>query len=225
MYTKKVLLSLGLVSLLGLGACSNPPDAPAKENPLSTTEEGSKQTQLTSSKENEKESRMVQVKESDLKELKNDIESKEEYISSMEKELKYYKEYAQSISNTMPDDKLQILIDKEWTYSLSINGVNFPTNGILDLASSDFELILKEEKAPYSVLSEEQQAAGRIKQNLSNSISTSTGELKLQETDLVQEVIVSYSKLEKGTIINIQVHEDLQKKLGLTTDKLVINIK
>lgn len=226
MKKKMILLPIGLASAILLGACTSPADAPqtdAKQNQAvqnQTTEQVSEEGQ-----EADTESKMVAVKESDLNELKEDNESKADYINSLEKELKYYKEYVQSMTNTMTEDKLAVLIEKEWTYTLAVNGINFPSNGVLDMEATDFELILKEEKAPYSVLSEENQAKGQLKNDITKSISSSVGEMTLKEEDLKKEVVISYTGLEKGTTINIAIEEELQKKMGLTTNQLVINLK
>lgn len=212
-----------LGSALFLGACSAPPDAP--KNAEDTQQAVSNPEQSTNNENGEAVEELVQVKKSDVEALKEDNESKADYIESLEKELKYYKNYAESISNTMTEDKLQILIDKEWSYTLSVNGISFPKNGLLEMAASDFELILKEEKAPYSVLSEENQQKGRIKSALTQAISTNAGETKLKEQDLIQEIVISYKGLEKGSTVSIKIHEDLQKKLGLETTDLKIQLK
>lgn len=220
--TKKATLLGVFASLILLtAACSAPADVLSEKKTEPSTEQGD-----STQKEGEKakEEKLVQVKESDLNNVKADIETKAEYITTLEKELKYYKEYTVSMTNLMTDEERQKIIEKEWDYTLTVNGIGFPTNGILQVSASDFEVVLTEEKAPYSVLSEEDQAAGKLKGDVQKAISSKMGETKIVEEEHKQQVVIEFTDAQPGDEIALKINQALQEKLGFESTELIIRV-
>lgn len=220
-----IRFSSTILCILFLAACSAPPDVKAP----TTTEQ--KVVEQEQSKENENvedpSEQIVSVKMGDLETLKKDVASKEEYVLALEKELAYYKKYVQSISQTMSDENKAMLIDKEWTYSLTINGVEFPKSGTLTLNQSTFDVVMKEERTPYSVLTDEDSLKGKVTTDVKSGFRLTSEFVEESERvdDLVQELTYKATNVPSGTEISIQLSEELQQKLKLDVGQLTISIQ
>lgn len=206
-----------LSSTLLLSACNadekqQPTQAPAKTAPK--TEQVAKSNAP---------SKTVDKNEELIKEQKAEMET-------LTDELNYYKEYVQEMTLLLPSDKLQELINKEWKYSISINNVEFPKNGILEIGQSDFDLVFHEERAKYSTLPKEESDKGKLSAPLSSSVTTysPTEQVLSPQTDAqdtFSSLTYSFKGLKSKDVIKIVLTEELSKKMGMSTQDLEIRVK
>lgn len=217
------LLCSTFVTLSLLTACGKQPpqeEAPSNQIPIPTEQE-----QQVSKEQEEK------VKEEKSKEelMKQRIDEQDKEITALMEELEYYKDYVKDVTLVLPAEKMEELIEKEWSYSLTINNVSFPKNGILEINQTDFELTALEERVKYSVLPEEESLKGKIQKELSQEIkvnvSSSDKMTKKEDSkDTTNKVIYSFKGLEPNDVIKITLSEGLSSKLGMTTSELEIRI-
>lgn len=212
-----------ILCVLVLFACSAPPDV---KQPEKQAEEATGEGKQEINSEDPLE-QLVSVKMGDLENLKGEVASKEEYLQSIEKELTYYKEYVKSISQTMSEENKMKLIEKEWSYSLTVNGVEFPKTGTLTLNQPTFDLVIKEERTPYSVLSEEDSMKGKITTDIKRAFQLTNEFVTNSEKtdDLLQEMTYKATNVPIDTVITAQISEELQQKLQLDVNQLTIVIQ
>lgn len=221
-----ILLSTLIASSLALSACSDkqpPTEVPQKED--------AKQEQVQ--KENVKKEQPTEEsakpkEKTDEEKLKEYIEEQDEKITSLTEEVDFYKEYVKDITLTLSPEKMQDLINKEWNYSITINSVQFPKNGILEIGQGDFELIFEEERVPYSVLPEEESLKGKLPKTLPQSISVHAPEGKASSKNEEEErkniVVHSFKGLLPDEVVKVTVSEELMTKLNMSSKELEIRV-
>jgi len=231
MKTKKIAtvsICFGTLVML-LSACGGTPpptDAPMKEMP---------QVQEVPIEEsdhegNEEQQEEIEKETSNTQTMKLHMQEQEEQLERMKEELEYYKKYVEDITLTLSNEKMEELINKEWNYSLMINNIAFPKNGILEIAVTDFELVVEEQRVPFSVLPEVESVKGKIESSLTNSISIAEGDpekFSSKEDNSETKNITTYSfkGLNQGDIIKMILSEELATKLEMSTTELEIRVK
>lgn len=170
----------------------------------------------------------VPKEKADVEKLKEHIQEQELRMEDLNKELDYYKKYIQDLTLTLSSEKLQELIDQEWNYSLTVNSIQFPKNGILEISQSDFELLIQEKHVPYSVLPEEESIKGKIPSELIQSLTIKAPSEKVSsKTDDINgnhTLIYSFKSLAPDEVIKITLSEELAKKMEMSTVELEIRI-
>lgn len=221
-----VLLSTLIASSLALSACSDkqpPTEVPQKEDAKKEQVQKESVKKEQSTEENAK-----PTEKTDEEKLKEYIDEQEQKITSLTEEVDYYKEYVKDITLTLSPEKLQELINKEWNYSITINSVQFPKNGILEIGQGDFELIFEEERVPYSVLPEEESLKGKLPKTLSQSISVYAPEGKASSKNEEEEqkniVVHSFKGLLPDEVVKVTVSEELMAKLNMSSKELEIRV-
>ena len=150
-------------------------------------------------------------------------------IKEQEEEIAFYKDYLLETIEAFTPEQMQQVLDNEWTYSIKINNIDFPKNGLLELNQTDFTMYLSEKRVKHSIISPEMSEKARYKGNLKSSISIGTKikpdvlENKVSEIDNTIEY--KFTNLTAGDIINIRIPRALQEILKLDTTNLQIVIK
>ena len=211
--TVSMVTSAILTSIVLLSGCS-PSDPNAQKT--KSTPQVSKEEQTQTEQERNQETIQAYLKE------------QQDKMKALNEELNYYKQYVKDVTLTLPEDKLNELVEKEWSYSLTINNIEFPSNGIIEIKDKDFELVLSEERAKYSVLPEEESIKGKISNELKDSLKISSDEevtTKEDTTDNLKKLLYSLKGAESDTVINITISEDLATKLEMNTTALEIRVQ
>ncbi|MGW8417366.1 hypothetical protein ACWGKP_25520 [Brevibacillus sp. NPDC055896] len=144
-------------------------------------------------------------------------------IEEMHEEVDYYKQYVKDVTLLLPADKIQELVNKEYKYTVTINSVQFPQSGILEIREAAFDIVFTEERAKYSVLPETESVKGKLSSELSSSVST-TMSPQINEEGAATIVTYSYKDVKPGDIITLTVNDDLKRKLSLGTNELSIKV-
>lgn len=216
---KTIVISSAIVLSLLLGGCMSKqaPTEPAKEEKPATEQQ-----------EGAVEEKTEEVVKTDEQKLKEYLEEQELAKEELQTEVDYYKQYVKDITLTLSPDKLQSLIDKEWNYSMTVNGIQFPKNGIMEISLTDFELKAEETRVPYSVLPEEESIKGKMKNKLNSSMSVKapdkTSSSKIEDAEKKQTLIYSFKDLKNEDVIKIKLSEELSTKLEMSTSELEIRV-
>lgn len=165
-----------------------------------------------------------------IDEMKSDLFKVTNEKEEIEEELAYYKDYVQKVVLQLSEDKIQNLIDQEWKYTLTVNGVSFPSDGVLEMETRNAEIIFSEKRAEYSVLSEEQSNKGKLTGSFETSFSISDSsnlDKILDKSEDGNSTVIKYNlnDIEKNKEFVIKINEHLQKKLNLTKPELKLIIK
>ena len=111
---------------------------------------------------------------------------------------------------------------------MTVNGIQFPKNGIMEISLTDFELKAEETRVPYSVLPEEESIKGKMKNKLNSSMSVKapdkTSSSKIEDAEKKQTLIYSFKDLKNEDVIKITLSEELSTKLGMSTRELEIRV-
>lgn len=202
-----VMLSILIISGLSLTGCGGSKAKPAQ--PQSQTQTQSKDTKQTTNVTNANQQL---------------VDSQKKQINELTEEVNYYKNYVKDITKTMSPEKMNELVNKEWIYSLSVNKIAFPTNGVLEISDTSFDLILSEQRVKYSVLPDAESLKGKIKSDVKSAIQVSS-EPKVDTTGTLTTATYSFKDLKSGDCIKMKIAGDLKTKLGFITDQLEIRIK
>ena len=230
-------ITIILTSFIALGGCSdNQPPTEAPDKKVEKVKDGQNASESVSV-EKSMEKKAEQASEeatatsqevSDVKKLKEHLQEQEDTIGTLTAERDYYKQYVKDITLTLPPEKIQQLIDKERTYTLTVNRVQFPKDGIMEISQGDFELVLEEEKVPYSVLPEEESIKGKIPSDITQSLTVQAPADKssslTNEENGKQSIIYSFKGMVADDVVKITISEHLTKKLNMTTKELEIRV-
>lgn len=215
---KMILLTAIVISSLALGACSNkqpPTEVPKQEQKAKEEKAKQQEDQNTEQK-------------TDEQKIKEYLQEQEDKIKDLTTELDYYKQYVKDITLTLSPEKLQEIIDKEWSYSVAVNSIQFPKNGVLEIGQGDFELMITEKRVPFSVLPEEESLKGKIPTELGKAVSVEAPSDKVSsktdEDDGNKNTIYSFKGLTPDDVIKITISEELSKKLEMSTTDLEIRV-
>jgi len=171
----------------------------------------------------------IAKKEEKQKVLVQYIKRQEKKIERLTDEVNYYRNYVKEVSMLLPENERQALINKEWKYSITINNVEFPKNGIIEIKDRNFKIVISEKKAPYSVLPKEESIKGKIPYDLQAAVSMSDNngiDVSQKVTQHKNEVILTYSfkNVKPNSVIKINISDELAKKLGINTNDLEIHV-
>lgn len=144
-------------------------------------------------------------------------------LDDMKAELDYYKQYVKEVTITLSPEKLLELVKKEWKYSATINGVQFPTSGVLDIQEHVFKIVFTEEGAKYSVLPDTESQKGRIASELASAVSTTLSPIVTKENNITS-LTYEFKELKEGNIVSIHINDELKTKLNLATNELIVKV-
>jgi len=221
-----MFLSTVMATTLLLTACGPQPNktpAPEEQNTKPPAEQTT-EAPANTGKENTDGNEQVM----DEQTMKAHIAEQQKTIDALNEELDYYRRYVKDITLTLTPEKLQQLIDKEWKYTMTINNIQFPKNGILEISNTDFEIVIAEERAKYSVLTEEDSLKGRIKGKMTSLVNITNENTRINPQENKGEILstLTYSLkgLEPDSVIKIKLHDDMRAKLGMSTNELEIRV-
>lgn len=157
-------------------------------------------------------------------ELKKLAEEKTTEANNVKEELEYYKSYVKQTTSLLPAEQIQKLIEKEWSYTATINGVSLPANGKLEIKESYFNIVFSEERVKFSVLPEADSNKAKIGKSLDASISIADQKPTVSNEDNVTSVKYAFQSLEAGKTITITIEKDLMEKLHLATNVITVTV-
>jgi len=156
------------------------------------------------------------------------FDEQETKIEELTDEVQYYRTFVKDFTSTFSSEEMQEFVEKEWSYQMTINDINFPKNGVLELTSPTFDLVLSEKKVPYSVIPDEMSEEGRISNGLKGKVQISgevNPETKEELGDTVSFITYSFKEVPSKTTLKLQIPEELQKELKMDTKNLEIHIQ
>ncbi|MPW25404.1 hypothetical protein GC105_06345 [Alkalibaculum sp. M08DMB] len=178
------------------------------------------------------------IEENDLNTKKiNDLERKiddlqtqiEGYKSSEEDtklEKQFYLDFIISIIPYISDEDMIEIAQQQWTYSILVDDIPIPEDGIIEISSDSFKLSVSEEQSPYTTLPLDIHNKGKISGNLfSNHIQfldVKPSDISGSDGTIVSLTTYTFTRLDDNSIVNLELSTELQDRLGLNTNALTI---
>lgn len=156
--------------------------------------------------------------------IKEKLDEQAKEIKDLTDEVVYYRDFVKELTATFTTEEMNLLIDNEWNYKLMINNINFPKNGVLELSDSTFDLVLEESRVPYSLISEEMSAKGKVQNNIIFEQSDQA-EMKESTDKNITTFTYSFKDLPPKTTIKMEITDELMKELKLDTKLLQIIVQ
>lgn len=150
--------------------------------------------------------------------------------ATFKEEALYYREYIQELTKGLSESEKQELIEREWQYEVTVNGVKFPTSGELEIEAESLEVTIAERRVPFSVLPMEESVKGKIFQPI-NQAGHMNGQnvviSTIEQTETAHVMGFTNEKVTSGEIYTVFVQADLAERLGMApgTEQLVIRIR
>lgn len=223
---KQSLIALSLLtSIAVLTGCSQS-DMEKQIQPKKNNEETQTQQQQPIEMIGENEGGEVEKTTEQL--IQEKFDEKEQEIEALTEEVQYYRTFVKDFTSTFSSDEMQKFVDKEWSYHLTINNINFPKSGVLELTSPSFDLVISEKRVPYSVIPDSMSEKGRIPNGLATIIQFS-GDAKPETEEEIEDkasfITYSFKDVPSGTIIGMKIPAELQEELSLDSMDLEIHIQ
>ncbi|WCK57074.1 hypothetical protein PP175_28205 (plasmid) [Aneurinibacillus sp. Ricciae_BoGa-3] len=228
---KKTFLAMGLLSgLLLTGCAQNSVDQQAQPNVQAQQQVQKQQIQANTGKStNNVQTPAIQLTASQVATMKQTLDDQDKQIKALTDEVEYYRSYVKDFTATFSSDKMKTYIDKEWTYTLSVNNVDFPKNGILSLTDKSFTLQLNEQRVKYTILPDEMSKQGKIQTDLPSSLSFESTDIKHDDNqnlgDINSTLTYSFKDIPSNTTIKFKISDDLKAKLKMDTNELQIQVQ
>lgn len=165
-----------------------------------------------------------------IDEIKEDRSALEEEVEELQDERDYYKKYVVQLYNQLSEKKQKILLNKEWNYNLEVNGVSFPPNGVMEVKGPRLEVVLSEERVPYSVLPKEESDQARLSTGIKSGFMFKNGEAfeaieEINDDDTSHRIIYKTDGVQEDDEFEITITDSLRERLGLETGDLKIIIR
>ncbi|PLS19556.1 hypothetical protein CVD28_03825 [Bacillus sp. M6-12] len=223
---KQAIIALSLVAPIALLTGCGQSDVEKQIQPQGDTGEQQTTEQTAPTKTDKGSGEKTEKTQEELIMEKMDIQ--DETIKELKDEVEYYRTFVKNFTSTFSTEQMNEFIEKEWNYKLMISGINFPKGGILEMSTDSFDLVLTEDRVPYSVIPDEMSLQGKVDEDITGEISIDT-ELKYNEKEDIAEknstMTYSFKEVPAGTVIKLEVSEALQKELKLDTPDLEIHVQ
>ncbi|MBP1308833.1 major membrane immunogen (membrane-anchored lipoprotein) [Paenibacillus sp. 1182] len=182
-----------------------------------------KQQEQSMQKDFEKQPAKGELKITDAQKVQAYVDEQNRKMEAMSQEVDYYKQYAKDMILILPSDKVQELINKEYHYAVTINNIQFPQSGILEIRETAFDIVFTEDRVKFSVLPESESVKGKIPTDLEDAVSTSASP-QTKDEDGKTILTYSYKDLKPGERISFKISDELKKKLSVNTNELVVKV-
>lgn len=223
---KQSLLAMSLLTSIAVLSGCNQNDMEKQIQPEKKTEDGQVQQGQPSEAVQTDENGKVQKTAEQL--IQEKFDEKDAEIEELTEEVQYYRTFVKDFTSTFSSEEMQEFVDKEWTYQLTINDINFPKNGVLELTTPTFDLVLTEEKVPYSVIPDDMSEEGKVVEELNKTVEFS-GEVKPEVKEdaegKLSSVTYSFKDVPSKTVIEMTITKKMQEELKLDSPNLEIHIK
>lgn len=164
------------------------------------------------------EGELVSIEKKELEELVSQ--------SKFEEEALYYREFVQELTSDFSKREMDEYIEKEWNYSIDVNGVNFPKDGELEIAAEKLTITVSEKRVPYSVIPLEESLKGKTLEKINYMVSidgmTSREIAKDEREHTVQFEVAD---VQPGDTYELKIKEEMQERTGIKEDVLKITVK
>ncbi len=180
--------------------------------------------------------------DSKIQELQNQIKSYEKSVSQLQEKISTYeldirilkeekddyKKFIDSSRKYLSKNELLELAKGEWIYRISVNDKAIESSGVLEIDKKDFKITYSEKRSTFSGLPEEIDEKGSISGNFYDHLeilNIKPDNVVISDGTVVQGMHYEFKDVPKGTIIKLEISDELKERLGLQTNIISIHVK
>lgn len=169
----------------------------------------------------------IDMYEATINDIKDELVSKERYLSIYTEQRDNCLKFINASIKYLDDKELSILAKDEWNYSIEIDDkpINFDTNFTID--KNSFKISYIEGTTGLSTMVPEIFENGKISGNFYEHlefINVQPAKTDITDGTVVQAMIYQFENVPDGTIIKLQISDELKERLDLRSNILSIEI-
>lgn len=223
MHRKRLAILVIFLTMFVLVGCNN-------ETPSVTDEDEALEEKVL---ELEQQNQEFQVKITEL-ELENEDLQEQIYAETvpdadLDERFRLHEEQVVEILSYFSEEQLNAFAEDQWQYRLSVSDVDIPVSGVLEVEADQIEISLSQQQPEMSLLPseifEQGQISGESYHEHILEVTPEPAEETWRDGTVVTGYGLIYTDLTPGTEIQLTITEELQERLGLETNQLIIRIK
>lgn len=180
--------------------------------------------------------------EYEIAKLREELASKELDIGYLKEERDYYRKFIDEMLEKLTEKEIIDILEREWWYTLKVKHqgekgeyvyVEFPKDGKITINKTDFDLVLSEHTVPFSILEGNYKKYGYLLDQV--LLRPLPEQIKIKNYDnyemtgasgtVVDSTIYIFKGVPEGTEIEIEISEELRRKLGMDGKILLIKVE
>ncbi|WP_440896919.1 hypothetical protein ACS127_02610 [Amphibacillus sp. Q70] len=164
-------------------------------------------------------------------ELEEKTVRQREELANRDAEILNYKETIGQLVSQLNDNQLMTIAEDHWQYQLTVNDINIPKDGIVEIDNHFVEFVLVEHQSENVFLPDELLAQGQISgefldEHLFGISSGLDGEGWTEiGRGIDRDYFFGMSGLESGAEVQLSITDELKERLALDTNRLIIRRK
>lgn len=222
---KNIWMSLSFVASISLLTACGQSDIEKQNQPQEQNQTGQNKEGEDTTKKPENEG---EVKKSQAELIQDKLNLQDQKIKELTNEVDYYRVFVKDFTSTFTTEQMDEFVEKEWNYKLEINNINFPKNGVLELSDTSFDLVVTEDKVPFSVIPDEMSLKGKLEGGINGKVSV-LGDIKYETKEAIdtESSVITYSfkDIPMGTVLKMTISDSLKKELKMDSNELEIHIE
>ncbi|MBC9786524.1 hypothetical protein H1S01_18885 [Heliobacterium chlorum] len=154
-------------------------------------------------------------------------------VDELQNQLESYKEFNNIALKIMTHEQIISVAEKLWKYSLKLDDINIPANGMIEIDRTNFRIVLSEKTQAYSTVPVEIENLGRLKELHANGsysehfriVSNTPYHIEATSGTVVSSYQYIFENISPGSVIELEITSQLQKRLELNTNRIQILVK
>ncbi len=175
----------------------------------------------------------IETLKNDINELKTENEKLKSQIQELQTleetsktEKQFYLHFIAKLTEPMSETYLTDIAQEQWKYSILIDEMSVPQNGIIEVSADTVKLFVSEAQAPYTALPAKIHNKGKISGDLFSThikfLNVKPTNTSGSEEDRISTTTYTFSHLSNESVINLEITTELQRRLGLNTNIITI---
>ncbi|MDD3569914.1 MAG: hypothetical protein PHY44_02290 [Lachnospiraceae bacterium] len=166
-------------------------------------------------------------KDLEMAQLQEQITSDENEISQLKEENENYKKYVGSSIKFLDENEIKELAKSCWSYEISIDDTTINSNDVYKTDKSNFEITFSEKMNPIPSMEQELFDSGAISGNFYDHLTFKViqpTKTYIADGTVVQGMHYEFENVPKGSVIKIQVTDELKERLNLEENVVSIEV-
>lgn len=167
------------------------------------------------------------AKDLEIKALQEKINGYELDIKNLNEQREGYKDIIDSSIPYMNKEDFIKLAQNEWSYGIEVNGKSIQPDGIAKIDVVDLKIILSERQTVLSSTVGEIFKAGKISGNFYDHltiIGQQPSNTSIIDGTTAQGMVYEFTDMQKGTIVKLELSDELRERLDLKTNIISVEV-
>ncbi|OJX48122.1 MAG: hypothetical protein BGO78_12670 [Chloroflexi bacterium 44-23] len=171
--------------------------------------------------------KQISVYEIKINELNENLHTNEIELNYLKEERDSYRKFIDQSIEYFSEDELMVLAKSEFSYVIEVNGLAVPPSAEVEVKSGDVTITLIERVTAFPALPLYIHEKGFISGNAWEHLHFQDEADSVTGTDgtVVVSYIYNYSDIQNGSVIKVEITNELQERLQLDSNVITINVK